>query len=213
MYNEPGRMIAVGGPKASAFFVFRSPELTYDRYDPEQQKEILRAAYAGGRWRTAELIRRLDDCGEFYLDSLSRVQMDRYSQGRVVLVGDAAYGNTLGGFGTGLALVAAYVLAGELAFSDGDHRAAFHRYEQRFRPYAKVSKSASAGPFLAPPNRFRMSTRNLTFRSPLLLKAMLKLTDAFATRIELPDYPLPAAGTGGHVGPAVAAETGESAAG
>jgi hypothetical protein len=45
-----------------------------------------------------------------------------------------------------------------------------------------------------------MSTRNLTFRSPLLLKAMLKLTDAFATRIELPDYPLSAAGTGGHVG-------------
>src|SRR5436190_20252362 len=27
MYNEPGRMAAVGGPKASAFFVFASPEL------------------------------------------------------------------------------------------------------------------------------------------------------------------------------------------
>lgn len=52
MYNEPDRMVATGGPKASAFFVFRSPELTYDRYDTEQQKPILRRAFAGGGWRT-----------------------------------------------------------------------------------------------------------------------------------------------------------------
>jgi 2-polyprenyl-6-methoxyphenol hydroxylase-like FAD-dependent oxidoreductase len=189
MYNEPGRMIATGGPKASAFFVFASPELHYDRYDTEQQKAILRSAYAGGGWRTAELMERIDGCREFYLDSLTRSGVDRYSRGRVVLLGDSAYGNTLGGFGTGLAIVGAYVLAGELGAAGGDHRAAFARYEQRFRPYAKVSRSTSAGPFLAPPNRFRMWTRNLTFRSPLLLKGILRLTDAFATRIDLPEYP------------------------
>jgi 2-polyprenyl-6-methoxyphenol hydroxylase-like FAD-dependent oxidoreductase len=42
------------------------------------------------------------------------VDIDRYHAGRVVLLGDAGYGNTLGGFGTGLAIVGAYVLAGEL---------------------------------------------------------------------------------------------------
>ena len=193
MYNEPGRMVAVGGPKASAFFVFASPELRFDRYDTEQHKQILRAAYAGGGWRTAELMERLDDAQELYLDSLSKAWIDRYAQGRVILLGDAAYGNTLGGFGTGLAMVGAYVLAGELAAADGDHTAAFRRYEQRMRPYAKIAKSGSAGAFLAPPTRAQMWTRNLTFRSRLLLRAMLKLTDAFATRIDLPDYPMPAA--------------------
>ncbi|MDN5858110.1 MAG: FAD-dependent monooxygenase [Pseudonocardia sp.] len=193
MYNEPGRMVAIGGPKASAFFVFRSPELSFDRYDTEAQKAIVRRAYAGGGWRTAELMERIDDAPEFYLDSLSKAWVDRYSLGRVVLLGDAAYGNTLGGFGTGLAMVGAYVLAGELVAADGDHRAAFGRYEQLLRPYAKIAKSASAGAFLAPPSRFRMWARNLTFRSPLLLRGMLTLTDAFATRIELPDYRMPAA--------------------
>ena len=45
-----------------------------------------------------------------------------YTKGRVALVGDSAYGNTLGGFGTGLAVVGAYVIAGELAIADGDSR-------------------------------------------------------------------------------------------
>lgn len=193
MYNEPGRMVAVGGPKASAFFVFRSPELSFDRYDTDQQKAILRQAYTGASWRTAELMERIDDAQEFYLDSLSKAWTDTYARGRVVLLGDAAYGNTLGGFGTGLAMVGAYALAGELAAAAGDHLVTFERYERLMRPYAKIAKSVSAGAFLAPPTRLRMWTRNLTFRSPLLLRALLKLTDTFATRIDLPDYPIPAA--------------------
>ncbi|SDS32269.1 FAD-dependent monooxygenase [Microlunatus soli] len=192
MYNEPGRMLAIGGPKASAFFVFGSPELTYDRYDGEQMKQIVSAAYEGGGWRTDEVLRRLPDAGEFTLDSISRVAVDRYARGRIVLLGDAAYGNTLGGFGTGLAIVGGYVLAGELEAADGDHHTAFDRYEKIFRPYAKISKSGNAGPFMAPPTDAAIRRRNLTFRSGLLLKAMLKITDLFATRIKLPDYPRPA---------------------
>lgn len=193
MYNEPGRMVAVGGPKASAFFVFRSPQLSYDRYDQAEMKRIVSAAYAGGGWRIGEILERLPQAGEITLDSISRVAIDRYSTGRVVLLGDAAYGNTLGGFGTGLAMVAAYVLAGELEAAGGDHEIAFARYEKIFRPYAKISKSGNAGPFMAPPTARAIRRRNLTFRSPVLLKGMLKLTDLFATRIDLPSYPQPAA--------------------
>ncbi len=86
---------------------------------------------------------RVPDAREFYLDSLSRVDIDHYAKGRVVLLGDAAYGNTLGGFGTGLAVVGAYVLAGELAAADGDHRVAFRRYEELFRAYATISRRAT----------------------------------------------------------------------
>ena len=188
MYNEPGRMAAVGGPKASAFFVFASPELDYDRTDVERQRELVAGAYRGAGWRVPELIAKVPEAREFYLDALARVTIDHYSRGRVVLLGDAAYGNTLGGFGTGLAIVGAYVLAGELLAADGDHRAAFARYEEQFRGYAKISQRGSAGPFLAPPSRLRIKLRDWTFKSRFLLRLMLKATDNFATDIKLKDY-------------------------
>jgi 2-polyprenyl-6-methoxyphenol hydroxylase-like FAD-dependent oxidoreductase len=186
MYNEPGRMAATGGPKAPAFFVFASGPLAYDRFDTERQKELLRSAFEGGGWRVPELMAGLAEAGEFYLDSISRVDVDRYSKGRVVLLGDAAYGSTLGGFGTGLAVVGAYVLAGELL--SADHRVAFRDYEEQLRVYSKVTRKGNAGPFLAPPTRLRIAARNQMFRSGVLFKASLKLIDRFATGIELKDY-------------------------
>jgi len=188
MYNEPGRMVAVGGPKAEAFFVFAADELTYDRYDTGQQKQVLLDAYRDGGWRIPELMARVPDSTDFYLDSISRVHMDHYAKGRVVLIGDSAYGNTLGGFGTGLAIVAAYVLAGELHRAGGDHVTAFRRYEEKFRGYAKVAKRTNAGPFLAPGSNMKIRLRNWTFKLGFLFGAMMKLTDRFATDIELADY-------------------------
>ncbi|MGJ6960834.1 FAD-dependent monooxygenase [Streptosporangium sp. G11] len=189
MYNEPGRMAAFGGPKSPAFFVFASERLDYDRYDVELHKRILADAYRGMGWRVPELMARLPEARDLYLDSISRVEMDHYAKGRVVLLGDAAYGNTLGGFGTGLAVVGAYVLAGELAAAGGDHRTAFREYEEAFRGYAGVARKGSAGPFLAPATWRRIRMRNRLFRHRFLLRAMLRLTDRFATDIELKDYP------------------------
>ncbi|EME57173.1 FAD-dependent monooxygenase [Amycolatopsis decaplanina] len=189
MYNEPGRLAATGGPKAPAFFVFASPEIGYDRYDTGKQKEILAAAFAGGGWRLPELMEAVKRSDNVYLDSIGRVAMDGYSSGRVALLGDAAYGNTLGGFGTGLAVVAAYVIAGELAAANGDHELAFRRYDEKFRGYAKVAGNANAGPFLAPPTKLRIKLRNQMFRRRFLLRWMLWVTDKFATDITLDEYP------------------------
>ena len=189
MYNEPGRMVTVGGPKAPAFFVFASEALEYDRYDTDAQKKVLLDAYSATTgWWIPELLERVPTSEDFYLDALARVDLDHYAKGRVVLLGDAAYGNTLGGFGTGLAVVGAYVLAGELAAAGGDHVRAFAAYEEQLRRYSKIAKQASAGAFLAPPTRWKLWLRNLTFRSGFLLKAMLKLTDKYATDIELKYY-------------------------
>ncbi|MEU3767182.1 FAD-dependent monooxygenase [Amycolatopsis keratiniphila] len=189
MYNEPGRMAATGGPKANAFFVFASPEIDYDRYDTGRQKEILAAAFDGGGWRLPELMEMVKRSDDVYLDSIARVTMDGYSTGRVALLGDAAYGNTLGGFGTGLAVVAAYVIAGELAAADGDHALAFRRYDEKFLGYAKIARNANAGPFLAPPTPLRIKLRDQMFKRRLLLRGMLWVTDKFATDITLDEYP------------------------
>lgn len=62
--------------------------------------------------------------------------MDKWSNGRLALVGDAAYGPTLvTGQGTSMAMVGAYVLAGELAAAGGDYATAFARYEHECRSY------------------------------------------------------------------------------
>ncbi len=189
MYNEPGRLVSTGGPAAAAFFAFASPRLDYDRYDTEEMKRIVIDAYAGMGWRTPDVIEAVRHAGDFYLDSISQVRIDHYAKGRVVLLGDSAYGNTLGGFGTGLAMVAAYVLAGELAAADGDHRVAFRRYEEEFRGYAKIAKNGNAGPFLAPRTRRGIWMRNWIFKAGFLFKIMMRMTDKFATDITLKDYP------------------------
>ena len=188
MYNEPGRMVALGGPKSESFFVFASPELSYDRYDPAQQQKLLVDAFLGGAWRIPELLPKVPGSPDFYLDSISRVSMTEFTKGRVALLGDSAYGNTLGGFGTGLAIVGAYVLAGELKRANGDHTVAFRRYTELMRPYAKVAKKTNAGRFLAPGSERGIRMRNRTFKYTALFSLMMKITDRFVTKIDLPDY-------------------------
>lgn len=191
MYTEPGRMAALGGGKAPAFFVFASGPLDYDRDDVEQQKKLVVDAYRGGAWRIPELLAKLPAAREFYLDSISRVTMDHYTCGRVALVGDAAYGNALGGFGTGLSVVGAYVLAGELSRAEGDHTVAFPRYTTAFRGYAQVSQKVDAGRLLAPSTRLGIRLRNMMFSVSFLFTPLMRIMDHFATDITLEDYELP----------------------
>jgi 2-polyprenyl-6-methoxyphenol hydroxylase-like FAD-dependent oxidoreductase len=188
MYNEPGRMASTGGPKAPAFFVFASEPLQYERDNIEQQQRLLAKAYRGAAWQIPELIEGLAGATEFYMDSVSRVTADRYSQGRIALLGDSAYGNTLGGFGTGLAIVGAYVLAGELLRAKGDYITAFAQYESKFRGYAKVSQKVNAGRLLAPATRLGLYVRNRAFSAAALFGGLVKLMDYFASDIVLDDY-------------------------
>jgi 2-polyprenyl-6-methoxyphenol hydroxylase-like FAD-dependent oxidoreductase len=170
-------------------YVFASQQLDYDRDNVAQQKRIVAEAFAGVGWQVPRMLQALPDAPEFYLDSISKVEMERYTNGRVALVGDAAYGNTLGGFGTGLAPVGAYVLAGELAVAGGDHRAAFGRYDQQLHRYGRIARKGNAGRFLAPPTPARIRLRNWTFRFPLPMRLLMRVTDRYATDIDLRDYP------------------------
>jgi 2-polyprenyl-6-methoxyphenol hydroxylase-like FAD-dependent oxidoreductase len=195
MYNVPGRLASVGvdhrdSGKAGTMFVFASPELSYDRRDPEQQKEILRNAYAGLGWKVPQLLDGLASATELYFDSISRVDVDRWSTGRVALVGDAGYGATVGGMGTGTAIVAAYVLAGELASSDGDYAAAFASYERQLRKPVKVCQAGGnrTGKFLAPGTRFGIAARNRLLGTPFLLNQMLKVGEKISSDFVIRDY-------------------------
>ncbi|MBI3249968.1 MAG: FAD-dependent monooxygenase [Deltaproteobacteria bacterium] len=92
-------------------------------------------------WEFPRLLEEMGEASDFYFDDISQIRMDRWSNGRVALVGDAAFGPTLiTGQGTSMAVVGAYVLAGELAAADGDYHKAFAYYEQECRSYMKQNQ-------------------------------------------------------------------------
>ncbi|MFI9046577.1 FAD-dependent monooxygenase [Streptomyces sp. NPDC053427] len=211
-YSEPGRLATVGrtprraddpGYAGEAFCVFASGrELPCDRRDPHSRKKAIAEAYAGSGWRTPELIDTLWAADDLYFDSISRVDVPHWSTGRTVLLGDAAHGATVGGMGTGSALVGAYVLAGELALADGDHTEAFARYEQRMRPYVTPCQEGGrgTGEFLAPTTQEAINARNAALNDPATVQAMLDQGNTLSAAISLPDYPSLLAASSGSSG-------------
>ena len=151
LYAVPGKTTNVYSTRqdtnAKALFLFAAPPLHYDRRDIHQQKKILAETFAGVGWEIPRLLDSMWAAPDFYFDSISQVHMNRWSNGRVALAGDASYGpSPASGQGTSLALVGAYVLAGELAAAAGDHRTAFLRYEKEMRAYVEQNQQ------LAPAN-------------------------------------------------------------
>lgn len=193
-YNEPGRMISIGGDEGGvdAFAVFVSGVLDHDRRDLGAQKRLVAAAFDGMGWRAAELLAALDEADELYFDSISRVDVPSWSRGRIALAGDAAHGATVGGMGTGSAVVGAYVLAGELAAADGDHHAAFTAYEKELRDFATLCQEGgeNAGAYLAPATAERLAERDAMMRSPEFMAMMLEAGLERAGGIELKGYGL-----------------------
>ncbi|MEV8438092.1 FAD-dependent monooxygenase [Actinosynnema sp. NPDC051121] len=191
-YNVPGRLVSTtGGPdRPSAFVAFKSPLLEYDRRDVDRQRRLISDAFRDVGWETPRLLASLEHADELYFDSISRVDVRPWSRGRVALVGDAACGATIGGMGTGTAVVGAYVLAGELAAADGDHAAAFRRYEDRMRDYAQRCQKGGdrTGRFLAPGSAFGLRLRNGLLGNRFLLALMLKVGKDITNKIDLPDY-------------------------
>ncbi|GHK04635.1 FAD-dependent oxidoreductase [Streptomyces sp. Y2F8-2] len=200
LYSEPGRAVVIGNydgdpDRAGALLVFRSERLAYDRRDIAAQKRILTERFAGMGWEAPAVLKALEDADDLYFDAIAQIHVDRLTKGRVVLLGDAGYGATMGGMGTGVAVVGAYVLAGELALAGGDHRSALAAYEARIRDFAKGCQktSGNAGPFFAPATERRIRTRDRMYRllsSRPLASFFKRLTEKSATAIELPEYPL-----------------------
>ncbi len=196
VFSVPGRsamLTSVERESAGAGFIFAADQLTYDRHDIEQQKRIVAERYAGIGWEVPGLLTAMWESPDFYFDAISQVRMDSWSSGRVVLLGDAGYGATMGGLGTGLAVVCSYVLAGELARADGDHRAAFARYEQAIRKYARGCQKLAegAGPFLAPQTKAQIRQRNIGYRmlsSRLMAGVFNRMTTKAASAITLENY-------------------------
>ncbi|WP_037051021.1 FAD-dependent monooxygenase [Pseudonocardia halophobica] len=123
-----------------------------DRRTPDEQRALLRRTFAGAGWETGRVLDALDDVDDLYAEVLGQVRAPRWSRGRVALLGDAAYcPSPMIGMGTTLAVVGAYVLAGEIA-SHTDLRNALDGYEHIMRPWVeRVQKLPPGVPRVANP--------------------------------------------------------------
>jgi 2-polyprenyl-6-methoxyphenol hydroxylase-like FAD-dependent oxidoreductase len=183
--------------KAGLAFASERP-IAYDRHDLDAQRQILVERFAGAGWQCDHLLAAAQEADDFYFDSFLQVHMPDWSSGRVTLVGDAGYcASPLSGMGTSLALVGAYLLAGELGQANsidaktiGD---ALARYRTKIRPYVDKCQDIPNRVDRYAPNSASDITMNIAvmkwmqrwpFR-PIATRIWFKVADS----IELPDYP------------------------
>lgn len=108
------------------------------------QSELLKEEFADAGWQSRRLLDAMDAAPDFYFHVIEQIKMSRWSEGRVVCLGDAAWAPTpLTGMGTSLAILGAYVLADELRkLKDGEQPSkALKTYEDRFRPFVEESQT------------------------------------------------------------------------
>jgi 2-polyprenyl-6-methoxyphenol hydroxylase-like FAD-dependent oxidoreductase len=147
----PGRMVGRYGAKhlddERVVFLFRRAQpIEYHYRDVARQKEIIRSVFTGMHPQVDEWLGELAGTPAFYFDTITQLRMDSWSRGRVTLVGDAGFcpGPAVGG-STSLAVLGAYVLAGELATAGGDYEKAFAAYEREMSDIVQRSRTFALG--------------------------------------------------------------------
>jgi 2-polyprenyl-6-methoxyphenol hydroxylase-like FAD-dependent oxidoreductase len=197
-YCTLGKKVGIfsgGDPReAKASFFFATGLLDFDRRDTDQQQGILRDHFQHEGWEVPRLLTIMPTAPDFYFDSVSQVKMKKWSDGRAVLLGDAAYcASPLSGMGTGMAVVGAYILAGELAQAGGDYALAFERYESQMRSFVdQCQKIADGGTdWFVPRTPLRLWLSNQMWKilpytpwKNLMIEVPLKI----ANSIHLNDY-------------------------
>lgn len=181
MHNAPGRAVALhpAAGREMAAFIFRSP-VSSGMSDQcvDHAKQLVFDTYSGMGWRVPELLDRVRDSADLYFDSVSRVRLDSWSQGRVVLLGDAASGVSLLGDGSSMAIAGAAALARELGAQPNDPAEALVQYERahRKRVLRRQRGVAFASRFLVPATRAGIIARNIPFRLwPVVARARCPL--------------------------------------
>jgi 2-polyprenyl-6-methoxyphenol hydroxylase-like FAD-dependent oxidoreductase len=193
-HTEPKRQaarVALRGGQTLVLLIFRS-ELIAGDPPPSQQKAAIRRAFEHMGWEVPEMLDRMDEVEDLYFDRVSQIHLGRWCSGRVALLGDAAAcASLLAGEGTGLAMVEAYVLAGEIHRAKGDLETALGAYEAHLLGFvrAKQKSALRLRGFFAPRTPLGLRVRNFavnTFDVPWFGKRLV--SNALADDFHLPNY-------------------------
>ncbi|WP_107655262.1 FAD-dependent oxidoreductase [Nocardia suismassiliense] len=167
----PGRTAAVmnfGPERSSAFFTYRCPDPTAEL--ALGAAPALDRAFGDLGGGVADALRQLAaDPATAYFDSVGQIVTDRWSQGRVVLLGDAAWCVTVfAGYGAALALDGADRLGTALAAHGDDIPTALATWETALRPEAHKRQALARKGI----GRFAPSTRTQVWAGELMLRAI-----------------------------------------
>lgn len=198
-WSAPGRMATVYAAGCTdtlhGFLMARRPQPPLAELgDAAAQRALMAEVFAGDGSIVPRLLDGMRAADDVFFDVVSQIHLPAWSRGRVALAGDAAHAPSFfSGQGSSIALVGAYVLAGELATA-ADPAAAFAAYERQTRPFVRQNQALAdgGGATLAP-----ATDRALWFRNHVVLKLAPLLTatgllgrDArrATTALTLPDY-------------------------
>ncbi|GAB3891840.1 FAD-dependent monooxygenase [Larkinella knui] len=170
MYNTPNTMATVyfyNTDSADAVLAFRSShKITYNRYDIQEQKQLVSDAFEGIGWKVPQLIEELKQADNFYLDQGCQIKMPTWTKGRVALIGDAGYAPAFPtGMGSTLAIQGATVLADAMAQNE-DYNRAFKLYHETFRPVVETLQATvyDGMSFILPETQEKIDERNKSGR-------------------------------------------------
>jgi 2-polyprenyl-6-methoxyphenol hydroxylase-like FAD-dependent oxidoreductase len=193
-YTAPKRHVArvtLRNDETLVLLIWRS-ELNHGDPPPEQQKAALRRIFGDMKWEVPEILERMDEVEDVYFDRVSQIHLPRWSEGRVALLGDAAAcASLLAGEGTGLAMIEAYVLAGEIHRAGSDLARGLAAYEARLRSFVQAKQRAAVRfrGFFAPQSALGLRVRNALVNllsAPVLGKRLLGR--AVGDDLALPEY-------------------------
>jgi 2-polyprenyl-6-methoxyphenol hydroxylase-like FAD-dependent oxidoreductase len=163
----------------------------------ESYMKLMEEMFRDAGWVAPEVLQAMRESDDFYCSLFGQVRSPIIQDGRVVLLGDAGYATP--GFGTSLAIIGGYVLAGELLSCPGDVKTALKRYEELMLPFAKASQGGdNAMQLLNPQTQWGIRIRDLILgfviwtkldRLAMAVAAALGFT---GKRVPMPDYQWPA---------------------
>ncbi|GGL58835.1 FAD-dependent oxidoreductase [Microlunatus endophyticus] len=198
VWNEPGRGVALYAvqdrPELFGFLCVTRDEPPFEAFrHPQAQRDLVAERFDGDGWKVPQVVEAMRTADDLFFDMVTQIRMPGWSSGRLALAGDAAHAPSfLTGQGSSLALVGAYVLAGELAAEfgaggGGDHRAAFERYEALARPFAEANQNlVSPGMAnLVPSTAEALAARNAMFQQ---ISSLPSDEEPAHWAIDLPDY-------------------------
>jgi 2-polyprenyl-6-methoxyphenol hydroxylase-like FAD-dependent oxidoreductase len=152
-----------------AFLVFKSPTSPFPKRFTDDDKRDLTARIFKGvdGWIVPQMVEAMRNSQDLFFDSVSQVHMPAWSKGRVVLAGDAAHATSfMSGQGSSMALVGAYVLAGEIA-TKANYNSAFEAYEKLVRPFVEMNQALvdEGKRIMIPDTQEEIDARNEMFRT------------------------------------------------
>ena len=179
-----------------AILTFISDVRGFEDLDRAGQLTILRRTFDDVGGAAPRILAALDEGAPMYFSAVGRVNASSWSKGRIALLGDAAFCNaTFGGAGTSLALIGAYILAGELT-DTSDVGAALTRYQDLMKPFVATAPRVREEVLRLANPRSRIGIRALHAGAGLVASPVGKALSRFAgaaniggDAAQLPAYP------------------------